>query len=590
MSNFLRILVISDLHFSGEEKYSFDSKIDAETIGKFVTQSQKDKFLERLKKLCKETIEYPKAVIVAGDIVDKGGANVNEYSQAVNFLNEVAKISKIESKNIFIVPGNHDVLWQKGLGQIERFNNFIEATKSFSRPSIIDNQLSALEINLDGLVNGIKVRLLLLVSPTFSGYSSGNVEDIVRTIQNKFIGNHKENLTEEDMSVYFEAIYKLFNHKQFYDIAAIGTEQRNMISKNVKDENNDYISIAVLHHHLLPASSIEISQFESVLDSGKVLEKLVESKYDFVITGHKHNQKLVHYYLNDSNIDVFSSPSLFFNNEGESYAGFAFLDIYSSESPFYAKLTTYKTFGDLSPISTELVREGRLLKDTKNICTKISPHNQLRYLNRVTPLIAECLSWKESTEFRKEMFEFFDNSFDHSIKFFNIMAHKKIIINSPYANKSWQKFMDTVNKFLDTSKENQLLAVSYNDIDYWYEAILNKNCDSSRYSQVLKSFKGSKSRIWVLHKDKFIDSSNPDYSKVIEIMRYMRKMGFKVYKCYEEDVKFIEEKDFSIISDICISRWYDMEEGVRELVESFDVSEINAKKRDWEKLMNKSHK
>jgi hypothetical protein len=141
---------------------------------------------------------------------------------------------------------------------------------------------------------------------------------------------------------------------------------------------------------------------------------------------------------------------------------------------------------------------------------------------------------------------------------------------------------------LDSSKVNQLRVVSYNDIDYWYEALTNNDCDSSKYCEVLKSFNGEKMRIWILPKDKFENHVNPEYEKVLGIIAYMKEMGFKVYKCYEENVKFIKQNDFSIIGDICISRWENMDEGIRELVESFDINDINQRNKDWQQLMNKS--
>jgi len=588
MSDFLRILVISDLHFSGIDINNVDDKFHDKKITEFLAQSQKAKFFDRLKKICKTESDYPKAVIVAGDIVDKGGANENEFSQAVDFLNEVSKKLNIDSKRIYIVPGNHDVMWDRNLKDNEKFKNFIEATKPFTRPSIVDDQISALKVDLSGIVAGINVGLLLLVSPTFSGYSKGNLGEIMKILQNKFVGKPRENFTEKDMEGYFEAITKISEDGHLYDIAAIGTEQRNMI---IEESNTDFINIAVLHHHLLPSSSIEISQFESVLDSGKVLEKLIESKYDIVITGHKHIQKLAHYYLNDSNIDVFSSPSLFSNNAGESSPGFTFLDIYDAKkSPYYTKITLYKTYEDIPPRSIELVREGRLLNDTAKICTKISPDNQLKYLNKVTPLIVDCLNWKDSEGFKSEILKFFDLSFKYSTEFLKLMAQKKIIIKFPFVDRSWELFINTINKLLDKSASNQLRVVSFNDIDYWNEALTIEDSDSSKYCEVLKTFDGEKKRIWILPKDKFENPTNPDYDKVRNIGNYMKNMGFDVYKCYEESIHFVVEKDFSIIGNVCISRWMNMDDGNRELVESFDIDDINQKNKDWERLMNTTGK
>lgn len=86
-------LHISDLHF--QESPPYDNTIIIESL------------LEDIKSQIKEKSLKVDFIIISGDIANKGLPE--EYHKASQFLEELREISNVPRKNMFVVPGNHDV-------------------------------------------------------------------------------------------------------------------------------------------------------------------------------------------------------------------------------------------------------------------------------------------------------------------------------------------------------------------------------------------------------------------------------------------------------------------------------------------------
>lgn len=590
---YLRILILSDLHFSGLPNVNVDDKSKTSKVAEKTAINLNQEFIQSLRKICQFEESYPDVVIVAGDLVNTGSKN--EFAQAVEFIDTVVKEFKV-GKHIYVVPGNHDVDWSANDYEA-KFKNYSEATKEYITPKITKKEITTKHIDLSKIKDGINLELLLLASPTFSGAINEEREKIIKDIKNLLLKTFPTASEKPEIENFLKEIS---NIKEFLDIAAIGADQRRQIHKLERNNNddNDIIRIAVLHHHLLPDPGLEISPFEAVLDSGKVLEDLINNRFDLVINGHKHRRRLAHYKLNNSKkrqdrkdnskkhtnnsyIDVFTSPSLFRGNN--STPGFTILDIHAKNSPFYADISSYST-ETAEPIGEKklLVKEGRVLPETSEICAKISPEDQVHYLHKIIEHINNTLTWKESHPkiVNGELLELFNESFDYSLKALETMAEERIILKAPHAGKSWDRFISIANKKLN---QQTLHVVSHNDMEYWKDSMIEKGWnDAKRYSKVLEKFEGEKKRVWILDKDKF----DREKEKILKIAEHMKSMKFEVFLIYSEKTKFLEVNDFSIIGDLCISTWKDFEEGNRELVESFNKEEIKKRKREWELLMN----
>lgn len=580
MRNFLRVLIISDLHFNGKENINVDSKSNLfKEIVDIAGIKPVTEFFNALRKVCIDNKSgnknLPKAVIVAGDIVEKGGATKGEYEQAKNFLKDLAKKCEISDENIIIVPGNHDVNWDSNKTGDNKFENFINATNDFTAPEFINNNIQARKVNLK-IIDGVNIELALFVSPTFSGYDDDSGTQILKEIAKKIETQFYESIDDKAKE---DLLNHLFDEKQEkkqkLDIAVIGSNQRQFIHENFNKFDNS-IKIAVLHHHLLPSSDIEVSSFESIIDSGKVLKDLVENKFDIAITGHKHHTDLVQYKVNNSYIDVFSSPSLF-HPVRSAYDGFTILDLYNHDSSHFATITTYNL-------------EGRKMTDRKLIKEESINLKTLEILSKIA-------NWKdENFLFKNDLKGYFEDSLKHSLKLLKTMSEKKLIIPSPFNDNKWKDFITILNINL---KQNELKSVSLGDLSYWAEAIENTligdfSNDSKEYSSALKSFNGIKERIWILERAQ-LQMSHKDYETIKKVVTFMREeTGFNIYVCTIESVKEAidrevtrQEFDFSIFGNICISRWPDSDNGKRVLEESFDSKDMNKCIKNWNLLKSK---
>ena len=103
----------------------------------------------------------PQVVFVTGDLANKGDASgLGEYTGATNYLTKICGACNIDKKNVFLVPGNHDIncraLDKKQLDllldnpedydqlTIKRFNNYLIFAKKFARVDFFVRGLSYL--------------------------------------------------------------------------------------------------------------------------------------------------------------------------------------------------------------------------------------------------------------------------------------------------------------------------------------------------------------------------------------------------------------------------------------------------------------
>lgn len=101
---------VSDLHFGhGDAEYGWDQKLVLEQLK------------QDLPKLRDIGAPHPDAIFVTGDIAFSGaGRSADEYVLAKEWFDSVAKATNLEPKDIYLVPGNHDVNRAKDSGRVFR--------------------------------------------------------------------------------------------------------------------------------------------------------------------------------------------------------------------------------------------------------------------------------------------------------------------------------------------------------------------------------------------------------------------------------------------------------------------------------------
>lgn len=565
----LRILHISDLHFAGGKPHqqTVDMKVPGlSTTGPFMLDNLEAIFLEGMAELLQgfgPEDNWPKAIIVSGDLVNRGGTDregYGEFQRATDFLRRLATTLKLGgTDHIYVVPGNHDVDWSPGLSQLQRFENYMKATEDFSSPSISNNELEPRICTLN-IREGIPVELTLLISPTFSGITDP---------ANDYLIDRIERILADDAQLVTEIRKQLTTTGRLLDIAAVGGHQRRKLRKPTRGEQGT-IRIAVLHHHLLPDPQIEVSQFEAVLDAGKVLGELVDKNYDLVLSGHKHNRRLVHYETEGRTLDVYSAPRLL-QGKDNSEPGFTIMDIHGPNSPAYAVLNYYNSSTFRLTNSVPLVREGRVLSSIRQICVSISQENQKEVVEPVLRSLRDALDWQteapDETKFRVV--------WDQLLKDLENIGKRRLTFRHPELWDQWSSLIKAVDP------KTEIQVVSENDLEYWKKS-KSALSEASKYASALRKFPGKKTRIWILDRsDLRARQQEEAASRVVEDMI---DDGFRVVIVPRKSVPAHGMRDFGIIGHIAVSVFEGMEGECRSITESFNARDMRQARDTWKSL------
>ncbi len=571
----IRLLHISDLHLNAKRsiKGHVDNKSENSQLTDFIAEDRIKSFRSRIRKIFKTIPEedYPTAVVVTGDLVNKGGTDVyrggNEFDVAREFLKDLASDLRLQHDRIFVIPGNHDVDWSPGLTQAQRFKPFFDMLSDFETPAFVNGNITPLLVPLNLVKQSVSVELLLLVSPTFSGIADFENE--------KFRDRILNSISEPDESLK-DWLSESFNETTKLDIAAIGRSQREFIRKTSATQNP--IRIALLHHHLLPEPQMEITSFESVLDSGRVMDDLIEYGYDLVLTGHKHNRRLVQYTFNKKSLDVYSSPSLFYSTES-CKPGFTIIDIHSHNSPNYATLHYFDTDNTSYFERHELFREGRVLPIITRECAQIHPNMQEKKLVPLLRSVNLSLDWSGG-DF-KNMFEDVWDSIQTDVQ---KLSERTLVYRPPLLHKQWSNLIELADNH--ASSDKTLKLVSYDDLDYW-QTIRDPLSDAAKYSDPLTEFSGKKERILVLNLQKLrIDEK--DSKNLINIVNEMVRDGFIIRLVDKNKVPRNVSIDFGIIGGFAVSKFDGIPHSSRALFESFSENALQKAHEDWSALCSLS--
>ena len=246
----ITILHILDLHYS-EHHRDYDSSFKG-----FPDRSQTWEYicsdLESLGYIEDRKVDY---IIVSGDLTWNG--NPNQFEWANKFLGNLTKGLKINRKNVLIVPGNHDITW-------------VEEDESK------ENKLLPKE---DANLN-------------------------YRSFYNNFYGKKPERyylsqvIFGENVAVVGLNSCRIESEKNA-GLGFVSDKQFNACMKKVKAEiskdklNPDCTKIAVLHHHIVPVSHLELipdkpNKLSLILDAESMMKSLLEEGFSMVLHGHQH--------------------------------------------------------------------------------------------------------------------------------------------------------------------------------------------------------------------------------------------------------------------------------------------------------------
>ncbi len=234
------ILHLSDLHYGPEHCFS----------SKYCNNDLLNDDIPSLSQLIADEIKQMDisvdAMVISGDLSHSGEAE--QFDLALETIENLAKNLKISTKQVMIIPGNHDV---------KRLSDDVKGTKAAFRSFY---------------------RNLYECKP----------KDDQRLFHVSFIGEKNIAIVGLDSCVIEEA--------ETAGIGYIGKVQLDKALNEMRtlaEGHDNYVKVAVLHHHLIPVEEItnipeQGKNFSLVMDSSIVMRRLYQEDFAIILHGHQH--------------------------------------------------------------------------------------------------------------------------------------------------------------------------------------------------------------------------------------------------------------------------------------------------------------
>ena len=309
------ILHISDLHLGDvpgkldDDKAVIKDQPDLETSQKVFLRT-----LATMAQFVKDN-GRPEMAIVSGDLTYR--ASESGFKAFRTLLKAHADILPEDPARIVVVPGNHDVDWGQKPATLERYAGFIAATRDLGCTTPL----------LDGIDFDIETATL---SPdTGRGNHVASSEHVLAIPLNSsnFCGitvTPRDGWTEEQWETQLESkglsadaeLRRQLKRLLHQDVARISKPQVEALAAyfarehlDVKDDHDDRLRVAVLHHQLLPLSLREERKaFESLVSLQMVRELLRDYGVRIVMHGHKHENGLYWHSVGSDDDDLSAPP------------------------------------------------------------------------------------------------------------------------------------------------------------------------------------------------------------------------------------------------------------------------------------------
>jgi 3',5'-cyclic AMP phosphodiesterase CpdA len=586
----LRLLHISDLHLgrtAGDDQDPVDagradlkaglSKDDMARVVERETQAFIGDLMTMLRRHPEQ--DWPKSVIVSGDLVNRGGAEdgTDEYGEFANvcrFLEHLRDELRIGADRVLVVPGNHDVDWTPGLTQTQRFGNFLRAMHrhGYVTPTEQMGEITGVRHSLSGIVGGVECEVFLLASPLFSGTTDAANRALVerlRALVAAVPSSQRAALEDE-----------LERSRGSLDIAAIGRRQLELLARHGdRSDDDDITRLVVLHHHLLPDPQVEVAPFEAVVDAGRVLETLVSNHYDLVLSGHKHNRRLASYRQSAGSVDVYSSPSLFHSGGPASPAGYTLVDINPAGAGAYATLSYFDTRSAPLGHVTRLTRSSRILPQVLAVAADISPPVQA---SRVTPIL-RAIDRIEQWSSGHPAEDIVAGAWKHVEELAGRLAARQL--EFVQGLEPWDQLLAMAAGL--GPDRGRLRLVSNGRLEYWDEAIRNPLSEAGRYAGPLRDYPHAKTRILVLEDEAL--SPGPRSELAGRVVAFMVDQGFEVSVVESRDLDNRWDADFGLLGSLAVSNFITEDRGRRivGMREQFGPEAVAAAERSWRQISEK---
>ncbi|MBA3422833.1 MAG: metallophosphoesterase [Thermoleophilaceae bacterium] len=288
------ILHLSDLHLGppAEHQYLDDHK---SLIAGGDRRAEKHVLREALESLAEDGLfARVSAVVVSGDLTNKSCQD--GFDEFADVLRPI--IDAVGARNVLVVPGNHDVPWDPGPGDPDRYKGFLSATRAHD---LVTPLLDTEDFDGAGRPFG---------TLTPERHLLRGDDYIVVPINSSHFCWGQEPLDDEAAEALVTAgadVTDLVDRLRRHDVARVSNAQLRALLDLLRkfepallNPGGERVRVAVLHHQLLPVTpNEELKSFEALSNLGAIREVLVQLGVQVVLHGHKHEGALFWDYVAD---------------------------------------------------------------------------------------------------------------------------------------------------------------------------------------------------------------------------------------------------------------------------------------------------
>jgi predicted phosphodiesterase len=256
-SHSTKILWLSDLHFSKNNKHAFPLKNQSQTGNTLAEAIRKDLEDQKIQKIG--------GIIITGDLTWE--ASEEEFIFVRTFLDDIMSWSTLTPNQIILCPGNHDIAY---------------SDKPWEKGTLVDEATEESRKNFEKF------------------YS-----DFFSTVPNLYLASGRRILLARSFVIEIASLnssYLRQTETVFQGHGYISEEQRNFVANEMlwSDQDADIphpFRIVLLHHHLVPVIPEDLAKYEQhpslVYDAGSLCSWIVKHKVNLVLHGHMHHTKVV---------------------------------------------------------------------------------------------------------------------------------------------------------------------------------------------------------------------------------------------------------------------------------------------------------
>jgi 3',5'-cyclic AMP phosphodiesterase CpdA len=251
-----RILHVSDVHFGPQCRYRSPEHPTPPSAGETAARE-----------LCADLKRHEhgsgfRAIVVSGDLTWEN--KPEEFATAKYFLDHLSTNLGVPLDNTVVIPGNHDITWSEVDARSARRYRYL--TQQFAERAFRDFYTKTLGRTVSGYL--MDLRIFPSEKVIIVGFNSCRL-----------------------------------HHKRDAGLGYVGREQVEQAIRELRKNeayranSSDFFKIAVIHHHLLPMTDLNLADLEKApaerkfsltVDAKMVLDLLLAENFAMVLHGHQH--------------------------------------------------------------------------------------------------------------------------------------------------------------------------------------------------------------------------------------------------------------------------------------------------------------